>query len=297
MDNRLVRILLVQDNPDYGRQVKESLVRGDSSLSFQVTEAGTLAAALKCLQAQATDFILLEMDLPDSRGLATFEKIQALFPNLPTLILTSLTGELTALRAVQKGAQDYLLKTEDEVRFLLRMIRCALERQRVKLELMNLSYLDDLTGLYNRRGFFALAQQQIKLAVRTRKGFLLMMMDLDGFKQVNDTYGHLEGDQALRNSAEFLRKALRQTDIISRLGGDEFAAIAIEATRESSVLISKRLSSIVLQEQEKLQKPYRLSMSVGISYFYPEQPVSFQELFEDADAKLYRQKRTRQDQR
>lgn len=296
MGDPLIRILLIQDNPDYGRYVKENLSR-DASLSFQITEASTLAAALEYLHAKATDLILLEMDLPDSRGLATFEKIQSLFPNVPAVILTFLAGELTALRAVQKGAQDYLLKTEDESRFLRRVIRCTLERQRAKLELMNLSYLDDLTGLYNRRGFFALADQQIKLASRTRKGFLLMMMDLDSFKQVNDVYGHLEGDQALRNSAEFLKKALRQTDIISRLGGDEFAAIAIEASRESSLIIYKRLGDIVHQEQEKLQKPYRLSMSVGIAYFYPEKPVSFQELFEDADAKLYRQKRTRQEQR
>lgn len=292
MQRPLIRILLVQNNPEYALFLKE-LLKKQPEPSFQLYEASTVKEALEHLQSGTTDIILLELALRETSGLEIFEKIQAAAPQIPIVILTSLKDELTALQAVQKGAQDYLLKAEDEGKLLMRVIRCALERQRVKTELLNLSFIDDLTGLYNRRGFFALADQQIRLAKRSKKGFLLMIMDLDEFKKVNDIHGHAKGDEALRKTAELLRRCFRQTDILARLGGDEFAALGIEASSASGEMIYKRLTDLFSECNMEKSLPYHLKLSGGVAYFDPEKPVSFEALFEEADEKLYQQKRNR----
>lgn len=287
-----IQALLVQNNPDYIESLQRSLQK-DSSLDLEIFHAATLKNACERISQGGIQIILLELALPDSSGLETFSKIHMLAPDIPVVILSSIADEMNALRAVQKGAQDYLLKSLDEDRILFRVIRCALERQKVREELKRLSFLDDLTGLYNRRGFFALAEQQMKLAQRTRKGFLLMMMDLDEFKQINDLYGHSQGDEALRQTAQILRKTFRQTDLLGRVGGDEFCGLAIDASRESSLLIYHRLAAVLEQHRKEAGLPYTIEMSAGVAYYQPESPTTLQELFDSADQMLYRQKNSR----
>ncbi|HRS83759.1 MAG TPA: diguanylate cyclase [Smithellaceae bacterium] len=153
-----------------------------------------------------------------------------------------------------------------------------------------LSITDELTGLHNRRGFLSLAEQQLKMAARNRRGMLLYFADLDGLKWINDTLGHEEGDRALREAAAVLRETFRTSDILARLGGDEYAALALETTKEHSSIFTARLQSLVNEKNLEAGRKYRLSISVGGVFYDPESPCSLDELISAADKRMYENK-------
>jgi two-component system, cell cycle response regulator len=174
---------------------------------------------------------------------------------------------------------------------LLRAIRYAIGPERVHEELRNLALRDELTGVLNLRGFAVLAEQQLKLARRTRRELLLAYFDLDKLKQINDTYGHHEGNQALAEAADVLRKTLRSSDIIGRLGGDEFASVIMEAGGESRQRLLDRLGENLHGLNAAANRNYTLSLSVGIASYDPRYPCSLHELLARADRQMYAAKR------
>jgi len=159
-------------------------------------------------------------------------------------------------------------------------------------ELRNLALTDDLTCLYNRRGFFAAATQQLKLALRNGEGMLLLFCDVDNLKKINDTYGHRDGDLALIRTANALGEAFRDSDILARLGGDEFAVLALEASAEDQALLLHRLEKN-LEKSNFNETRYELSLSVGVARFDPQHALSLGDLIEHADRDMYEQKRNR----
>jgi diguanylate cyclase (GGDEF)-like protein len=162
----------------------------------------------------------------------------------------------------------------------------------VERELRYLALTDDLTCLYNRRGFFAAATQQLKLARRNAQSMLLLFCDVDNLKQINDSYGHREGDLALVRTADALEEAFRDSDILARLGGDEFAVLALQASGQNEAAILRRLEKC-LKKSNTHESRYALSLSVGLARFDPQHPVSLGELMEQADRDMYDQKRNR----
>ncbi len=285
-----LKVLLVQDNPAYVQEVTEKLSR-NTSVRFEIRPASTLGGALQFLSQEKMDAILLELSLPDSSGIETFKNIRSAASMTPVVILTYLDDEMLALQAVREGAQDYLLKGGIDGKFLRRVILYAIERQRMQTKLFSLSIIDDLTGLYNRRGFLILAEQQMKLAHRAKKGLLLFLADLDGLKQVNDTYGHPQGDMALRFAAEILQKTFRKSDIIARLGGDEFAMVAIEADLAAAEILNTRLKQNLDEFNRSRSGSFSLSLSVGFSHFDAQNKAFVEQLISQADTSLYEQKR------
>jgi diguanylate cyclase (GGDEF)-like protein/PAS domain S-box-containing protein len=167
------------------------------------------------------------------------------------------------------------------------------EHKRTEETLRSLSLLDDLTGLYNRRGFLALAEQHIRLTQRTGHGFTLVFADLDGMKRINDTYGHKAGDEALRSIAELLKKSFRESDIIARLGGDEFTILALEDYEITRRAVTKRLLENLENYNRQENRPFDLSLSVGVVHFSPESNRSIEELMAQADRAMYEQKQSR----
>jgi diguanylate cyclase (GGDEF)-like protein len=160
-------------------------------------------------------------------------------------------------------------------------------------ELRNQALVDELTGLYNRRGFMLLTQQQLKLANRTKMGMLLLFADLDNLKWINDTFGHPEGDLALIETANILKKTFREPDIIARIGGDEFGVLAIESRKDSGEVLVNRLQKRLDINNAKRKRCYKLSLSTGIERYNPECPCSIDELLAVADSLMYEQKRKR----
>lgn len=161
-------------------------------------------------------------------------------------------------------------------------------------KLRTLSFTDELTGLHNRRGFFALAEQQLKLAVREKKRRFLLSADLDNLKTINDTMGHKEGDLVLLESAIILKKSFRDSDIIARIGGDEFVILATETQEVSIDILTTRLTENINTHNAKSNKPYKLSLSFGLTHFDPRNPVSVDELLSEADSLMYEQKKEKQ---
>jgi len=167
------------------------------------------------------------------------------------------------------------------------------DRKRMEAEILALSLTDQLTGLYNRRGFLFHSGQQLKLSQRNKGGLLLFFADLDLLKQINDTLGHEEGDKALIEAANILKETFRTSDIIARLGGDEFAVLAIDIKETNPEVFTARLHRMIdiLNNQES--RKYNLSISMGCAYYDHEKPCSIDDLIARADKLMYNQKQNK----
>jgi diguanylate cyclase (GGDEF)-like protein len=170
---------------------------------------------------------------------------------------------------------------------------CAVKQALLDRELRHLALTDDLTCLYNRRGFFAAAIQQLKFAQRNAQNLLLLFCDVDDLKKINDTYGHREGDLALIRTADSLEQTFRGSDVLSRLGGDEFVVLALEASNQSQEVLLRRLEKN-LKKSNASESRYELSLSVGVARFDPQRAISLGELMAQADEAMYEQKRNHQ---
>ncbi|MBA3037257.1 MAG: diguanylate cyclase [Desulfobacterium sp.] len=164
-------------------------------------------------------------------------------------------------------------------------------REKIEKEVLTLSITDQLTGLYNRRGFLSLADRQLKLADRNKNGIMLFFADLDGLKDINDRFGHKEGDKALIEAATVFKETFRTSDIIARLGGDEFAALAIDIQEKNSEIFTSRLQYLTEMQNKQENRTYKLSISIGGSFQDPENPRSIDELISQADKLMYEQKK------
>jgi len=168
------------------------------------------------------------------------------------------------------------------------------ELKQMEEKLQTLSLMDELTGIYNRRGFFTLVEHQLKLSKRHKKGIFMLYADVDNLKEINDTYGHKEGDMALIDTANILKYNYRESDIIARIGGDEFVVIPVGAAGDKVEIISSRLQKAIEVHNSKTNRVYKLSISAGITYYNPQNPCSIDELLLHGDKAMYEQKRHKQ---
>jgi len=168
------------------------------------------------------------------------------------------------------------------------------QRKRMEETLRALALVDDLTNLYNRRGFFTLGQQQLKTADRTKRRMVLLFADFDGLKQINDALGHSEGDRALIETAHVFRETFRESDIIARIGGDEFVVLAIETNGSPAEVLATRFQEKLEARNARKGRRYKLSLSVGLARYDPEHPCSIDELLAQADRAMYEKKRGNQ---
>jgi diguanylate cyclase (GGDEF)-like protein/PAS domain S-box-containing protein len=164
------------------------------------------------------------------------------------------------------------------------------DRKRLEEELRALSLIDELTGLYNRRGFLTLARHQQKISARTGKEMLLIYADLDGLKMINDAHGHDAGDAALVETAKIFKESFRSSDITARLGGDEFVALMLEASAPCFEQLKARLEEKLRLRLAGSAFSYKLSLSVGMVCCDPKSPDSIEELLAKADQAMYARK-------
>jgi diguanylate cyclase (GGDEF)-like protein/PAS domain S-box-containing protein len=164
------------------------------------------------------------------------------------------------------------------------------ERKRMEDALRTMSLVDELTGLYNRRGFFSLAEQQLKISSRMKRRMMLLFADFDGLKRINDAFGHPEGDRALIEVANAFKETFRESDIVARIGGDEFVVLAIETDGVGTEILATRLQRNLEARTARGCRCYQLSLSMGIAHYEPEHPCSIDELLAQADRAMYGQK-------
>ena len=283
-----IRVLLIEDNPSDVLLLRGILPTAHPS-QYEVTHVERLSEGLTLAAQEPFDVVMLDLGLPDSVGLDTLIKFRREVWKVPVIVLTNLDDEATAISALHEGAQDYLVKGHYDRRRLERSTRYALERHRLFMKHYELSLRDELTGLYNRRGFIFISEQQIRLAFRDRQNLLLAFADVNGLKKINDSFGHQTGDEALVQLAEVLRKTFRDSDVLGRVGGDEFAVLSIQSKRYSIRTISDRLTKI-LHKGSSLRS-YPLSISLGAVVFAASASLSIHEMMAQADEAMYAEKR------
>lgn|GEM_PF-2182924 len=216
---------------------------------------------------------------------------------------TAQRNELIYLADMRVIERDYVpLAVEGQNMGHLWVYRDVTQREQTKDllqqqadQLRALSLVDELTGLYNRRGFLTLATQQLKLCDRTLRPALVVFVDLDGMKRINDELGHEFGDQALIETANLLRTCMRNSDVIARLGGDEFVALAIDAPFDTA--IEQRLYEALEKSNGRTDRAFELSFSVGIAPYDPSSAEMIEEVLARADALMYEKKRARHAER
>jgi len=289
-----MNILLIEDSEEDVLRIWAMLKQGYAG-PFNIEQAGTLREGAERMAKTNFDVLLLDLNLPDSQGLNTFLAAKRQAPDLAIVVLTGLDDKVLGLRAVQSGAQDYLVKGKTDAEMLERSINYSVERQRSLSDLQKLTLLDELTGLYNRRGFLELASKQLKLARRLGKAMMLFYVDLDDMKWINDAYGHLEGDDALKTITVILRDSFRDCDIIARMGGDEFAVLLLKRTEISLEVLTTRLRDNLDAWNAMHKDKHQLSVSTGLAHYDPGFPVTIEELLEQADQGMYEAKRKKRE--
>jgi diguanylate cyclase (GGDEF)-like protein len=288
-------VLLVEDDPGDRRLVAEML--RDVGAAAVVTSCARLEEAIEPVTRGLADLVLLDLSLPDSSGIEGVRRLRAAAPDIPVVVLSGLNDNRVALEAVQAGAQDYLNKDDVDGEALTKAMRYAVERQRSERRLLRLALSDPLTGLPNRILFADRLEQAIARAARSqtrgRKAprLVLMFIDLDGFKAVNDAMGHLAGDQVLVDVARRLLEQVRGADTVARLGGDEFTLLCEGVqSADGGVTLARRLSTVLSEPYETEAGPARISAAIGIAVAAPLQEDAGS-LLRRADAAMYAAKR------
>ena len=279
-----VPVLVVEDNQRYGELIERML---DSD--FAVERAATLADAVEALQRRGGyGCILLDLLLPGTDRLDAVEAIRSFAPDCPIVVLTGMEDGGLAIEAMKAGVQDYLYKGDIEPETLRRSILYAMERKRAQLAHEALH--DPLTALPNRTLFRDRCMQALSGIGRTTSGVGVLFVDLDAFKQVNDSLGHAAGDRLLVEAADRLRHSLRAGDTVSRFGGDEFTVLgATLDSRHDASQLAQRVSRALSTPFTVAGRELSLTCSIGISFTF-DRSADPDSLIHDADLAMYRAK-------
>lgn len=304
-----MRILIAEDDPVSSRVLSTTLVKW----GHEVLVTGNGLAAWAALREEgAPPVAILDWMMPEMDGLEVCRNIRRRESASSTyvILLTARNCKEDLVEGLEAGADDFLTKPFDRhelrarlqvgarivdlQRSLAERVReleeAVEERKRAEEELRELSLTDELTGLYNRRGFFTLAEHHFKAARRMNQSSLIIYADMDGLKQINDTFGHHEGSRAIGKAADILRQTFRESDIIARLGGDEFVILAAGAADRIDS-ISSRLQEKFQTYNEQAARGYVLSLSLGSVEAKADNGLTVEELVARADGAMYQHKR------
>ena len=278
-------VLVVEDNPGDADLLIEML-RG-----YYVTVATRLSDALRLVHDRRFETIITDVALPDARGIDAVMRLQASSPDAAIIAISSLDDDALAHQVIQLGAQDYLLKQTLARRPLLRAVTYARERKRAEQRLIQLAHYDQLTGLVNRTSFYESTSRYATRARRMHQRLGVMLLDLDGFKEVNDSLGHDAGDVLLQEASHRMRQVFREYDVVARLGGDEFAVLVSEVESvDQLAMIAQRLLTALSGPTWVSGEEIRITASIGIALF-PDSAESITELLKAADTAMYAAKK------
>ncbi len=284
MVNKNPYIMVVDDDVSILDILRQSLcMEGFTCEAFTRAED-----ALASMERTLPEILLTDIVMPGMRGFELISQAKHLHPEITVIVMTGFVEEFSYDEAIRAGAADFIKKP-----FTVQELLVRIKHGKLQDHLRALSITDELTGLSNRRGFFAFAQQQMKHARRSKERIVLFFADLDDFKIINDTFGHVSGDRALADTAQILREICRDSDIIARMGGDEFAVILGNAPDPGIAAVRERLVKRLAEYNSRHDGSFRLSVSMGLAIFDPATPVTVDELIREADARMYEEKQAK----
>ncbi len=276
------RVLIVEDNPADAELAVLYLAP-----KYAVFVADHVHAAVAMLRKMHFEAVLTDLTLPDAVELEAVVKLQTAASEAALIVVTGLDDEMTGQRAVQLGAQDYLVKGHFDGDSLDRAMRYAIERKRVEKRLAQLAHYDQLTGLANRATFRDRLQMVLERARRKGGRITVAYVDLDDFKNTNDCFGHDIGDALLREVAERLRGAIRSYDTAARLGGDEFALILDHQSEDVTPRqLLERVISAFATPVTVCGEELTVTASIGVATF-PEAGNNEADLLKAADTAMF----------
>jgi len=270
--------VLVVDDEEF---VSEPMVGMLRHLGFQSESVSNGYDALKALKEKPYTFLLTDIKMPGMNGLELIQRTKDEYPQVSTIAMTGFYKEYSYVDVVNSGASDFINKPFGIEELEAKIRRVIIDRN-LKQELRRLSITDSLTGLYNQRHFYARLRNEVMRAERQKHPLALIFLDLDYFKQYNDTHGHLEGDKLLKKVGSIINTKIRQgVDSGYRYGGDEFAIILIDADSGITQAIRKRIETSIREE-------CNLGVSAGYTQF--SHGLSSEKFLKEADDRLYEAK-------
>ncbi len=291
------RVLVVQAEPSE-RAFQRSLF---AEAGMSVVEACSGSEALDYLATDHPDLVVLGRMLPDMDGLDLLPRLKSSeLDFLPVLVASHRSETAERVRGLQLGADDYISRPCDPAELLARaraLLRTKQTHDRIRklqLTLEQMVVSDPLTGLYNRRFLMDRLLQEMQRSDRHGEPLAFAMIDLDGFKTINDLYGHVLGDKVLRAVGNAISRSIRVSDIAARYGGDEFAVILPQTPPEGAMRVCERLLRAISEAgfQDDSGKVCRVTASLGLAYYPADDVESPEDLVHSADGALYGAKRS-----
>jgi diguanylate cyclase (GGDEF)-like protein len=285
------QILFLEDS-GLIREKVSPLLRGGRLAHFAIHEAASLADGLATIRNVAVDAVLLDLGLPDSRGLHTLQAVRKAVPHVAVVILTGDDSDDTVMEAMREGAQDYLLKEEITGPLLQRTLRYAIERNRLEEELRRRANFDCLTGLFSRTHLMEKLRSALGESREESTPLAVCLCDLDQLKEVNDTHGHRKGDAVLETFGALVRSAIGEAGFGGRYGGDEFLLVFPAASTDGAEEVAGRIRRSLAEHPFPLGPgaDFHVTSTFGIASLTPAMATS-RELIQAADEALYEGKK------
>jgi diguanylate cyclase (GGDEF)-like protein len=290
-------VLVIDDSPGARRHILDGLKA--SGLFQTYHEADSVVEGFKVALNEAIDVILCDLDMPGMDGFKFLSMIKTRkeLQDIPVILVTGVKDQDTKIRGLERGASDYLTKPFDpgeliarvKVQLKIKSLQDSLKKS--NMALMELSNTDPLTRLSNRRFLMKTLEKELQRCERSQKGLALIMVDVDHFKRINDSYGHQQGDVVLKALADQMKGSLRDYDMAARFGGEEFALVLPETVIDEAVHVANRLRVAV----SDLRFPgeyhdIRLTISLGVATYPHNKIRTVDDLIREADRALYNAK-------
>jgi two-component system, cell cycle response regulator len=285
MNSSHIKVLLIDETPECADIIGgmltdvDGIVPGLSQISLK--RGDILSAELDGIDEDASA-VLLELQLDNSDYASALSSVHALSHSAPIIILSENSNQDLIRRAIQAGAQDYLVKGQFEKRDLVRSVWFTRERHRLIKELYNRSLYDELTGLYNAHSFSSFGEQHLKIATRAGREILMVHAVLEGLNFIITNYGVHQGNDTLAKAANIFRRTFRSSDIIARTGRNTFAALAIDVNNNTTDVISSRLKERLSIHNQGVGADLALSLTFGMAYFRPTTDLSIESMLAKA---------------
>ena len=287
MTKKRTKILICDDEAAIREVLKTML----TSEGYDVVTAKSGKEAVELFKKESPDLIILDVSMPGMTGFQALDEIRSFLGEkyIPVIFLTASIKIDDKLRALHGGAVDYLIKPVSQPELIAR-IKNFLELKKKHDKLKEEATFDWMTGALNKGYFLQRAKEELEKSLRNRVALTFMLIDIDRFKEINDTLGHIAGDRTIREFARRLKKVTRKVDLIGRFGGDEFVIMLAHKNKEEAKIVADRIKKVCEKAFSFEGSKIAITLSMGIVDIGKYDKAQIDKVIEDADKALYEAK-------